>query len=288
MAFKRRPPIFTPSQAVYQRLPYATLARSSRYFHYALLAFISGVALAFLVSASTNLVVLFLPAFIAALIPALLYLYWIKRVDRYEPEPMWLIALAFGWGAASTILAIIPNEILIPLLGGWMGTAAFVEEPLKILGVYLISASPWLRGELNDHLDGLLYGAAAGLGFGFIENILYIARGLALGAPLIIPLRVLTMGMHMFCSGLIGWWMGYLKVNAIEIRWSTITPALITAIVVHATWNTMGSLGVVGLLILLVMGPYLVFRVHRMAMDALVDEYYWGFAHGYAPVETVS
>lgn len=284
-AFKKRPPLYNPSPAVYQRLPYQTILRSSKYLYYALACFIAGIILAFIVTTRHGLLPLFLPSFIAAIIPILIYIYWMKRVDRYEPEPLWLLALAFGWGAASTLPAVILNDLLIPILGGWTGGAAFVEEPCKILGVYLIATSPWLMNEFNDHLDGLLYGAVAGLGFGFVENIIYISRFLAIGKTSIIIVRAITVSMHMFCTGLIGWWMGYLKVNNMSINISNILPALVFAILIHMTWNTVSYLGILGMLIIFVAGPFLVFKAHKMAVEALTDEYYWGFAQGYAPVE---
>ena len=284
-AFRDRPPLFTPSPAVYEKLSSHVVAQASRYLWYALAAFLAGSALAVLGLAVNNALTLALPAFLAAIAPALLYLLWLREADRYEPEPAWLLALVFSWGAASTIPSLPLGAIAALLTGGWAGSAALVEEPLKILGVYLISISPRLRSEVNDHLDGLLYGAAAGLGFGFVENVLYIGRGLAAGSPFIIVVRTLAIGMHMFCSGLIGWWIGYLKVNGLPVSWSRIAPAMLVSMGIHAAWNTLAQLSPVTALLVLPLGPYLVYRTHKMAEAALVDEYYWGFAHGYAPVE---
>ena len=252
LAFKKRGPIFSPSPAVYERLPPHVLVQSGKYLNYALIAFGIGVLLALIEALGAGLGILFLPAFIVAIIPASLYLYWIYRNDRFEPEPMWLVALAFGWGAASTLIALILNEIIIPLFAGWAGAAAFVEEPAKILGVFLIATATRLKKELNDHLDGLIYGAAAGLGFGFVENILYIIGGLAKGAYLIIAVRAVTIGMHMFCTGLIGWWIGYLKVNGLPVNLTNVLPALFFSMLIHATWNTIAYLGLLGLIILIV------------------------------------
>ncbi len=285
MVFKKRPPIYATSEKVYQYLTYDVISSSSKYLWYAAVAFFAGILLAFIVSLSERTVLYFIPSFFAAVLPILFYIYWMKKVDRYEPEPLWLLALAFGWGAASTLIAIFLNNILIPLFGGWAGAAAFVEEPSKILGIYLIAINERLGREFNDHLDGLLYGALAGLGFGFVENILYISRGLVIGNILIIPIRAITVGMHMFCTGLIGWWMGYLKVSNKNITIYNILPALIFAMLIHMTWNTITYLGILGLLIILVLGPFLVLKAHKMAVEALLDEYYWGFAQGYAPVE---
>ena len=161
-----------------------------------------------------------------------------------------------------------------------------VEEPLKILPVFLVARSLRLKSELNDHLDGLLYGAAAGLGFSFAENILYISNILASASTFTVLLRFVTMSMHLFCTALIGFWIGYLVVCNVQVTWKNILPALAISIAVHMTWNSLsyflGDLVVVPILIL---GPVLFYYLNKLAKDALHDEMYWGFAGGRAPME---
>ena len=89
----------------------------------------------------------------------LLLLVYVVHSDRYEHEPIALVAYCFGWGAFSGILAGILNSVITaPFLGA--GGAGFIEEPIKIIGVYLIVRNTRLSNEFNDHLDGLVYGAA--------------------------------------------------------------------------------------------------------------------------------
>ncbi|MEM0024487.1 PrsW family glutamic-type intramembrane protease [Thermofilum sp.] len=283
LIFSKRPPIYRASQEVYGRLPWSTINSSGKYLNYALFSILAGVGLVFLISLTEGVVDYFVVAFVTAIIPALMYLLWMSRNDRFEPEPAWMIALAFGWGALSTLPAIILNDLTFSLVGGWSGVAGLTEEPSKMLGVYLMAVSPNLRNEFNDHLDGLIYGAAAGLGFGFVENILYITR-LVGENPLIIGIRAITIGMHMFCTGLIGWWMGYLKVHGISINLTNILPALAYSATLHMCWNTIGSFEYLSLIVFIA-GPILVLYLNKMAKEALIDEYYWGFASGYAPVE---
>ena len=61
---------------------------------------------------------------IAAIIPAVIYTTLIYYVDRYEKEPLWLLAATFFWGAVPAIIfALIFNGVLgLPfylLLGDW-------------------------------------------------------------------------------------------------------------------------------------------------------------------------
>ena len=124
------------------------------------------------------------------------YFLIIKTVDRYEPEPWWLLIVSFLWGAfGATFFALIGNEIggyavgqaldlraNDPLLRA--STASFVaplvEESTK--GVYLLLlwgvSALWLK-EVDGPLDGAIYGGVVGLGFTWVEDALYISSATA-------------------------------------------------------------------------------------------------------------
>jgi RsiW-degrading membrane proteinase PrsW (M82 family) len=127
----------------------------------------------------------------AAVVPTLIFVGLIYWVDRYEKEPVWLLAAAFLWGAVPSIIAaFILNAILsIPsysLLGpeiGDVATAALiapiVEESLKglaLVGILLI----W-RHEVDSILDGIIYAAMVGIGFAMAENVFYFLNVYAEG-----------------------------------------------------------------------------------------------------------
>ncbi|MCL4817783.1 MAG: PrsW family intramembrane metalloprotease [Vicinamibacteria bacterium] len=140
------------------------------------------------------------------------YVLVIKGVDRYEPEPWWLLTAAFLWGAfASTALAIVGNGLGDavftaalgqgnPLIEGATASivAPLVEESTKGLGLLLLLAVSllWLH-EVDGPLDGVIYGGVVGLGFTFTEDILYISRhtaehGVAGGFVLLVLRTVLA------------------------------------------------------------------------------------------------
>ena len=283
LLIKKRSPIYQASPTVYERLGLDTIARSSKYLGLGLIAFLIGLAMISIALAVQGLAAMLPASIIAALVPAAAFLTWMYMNDRLEPEHVWLVLLAFGWGALSYLPASILNELLRV---GWAGRAAFTEEPLKILGVYLIATNQRLKREYNDHLDGLVYGAAAGTGFGFIENIFYIATNLEAIPLLIIPTRIMAMALHMFATGIIGYWIGYLKVYGIAVRVAAILPALVFAIFTHMLWNTIAQfLDVAGLVILYIWAGIMIYYLNKLAKEALIDEYYWGYAYGYAPRE---
>jgi protease PrsW len=141
------------------------------------------------------------PWFLAFLVIAptvFVYFLIIKGMDRYEPEPFWLLTLAFFWGAVvATLMAIVMNGVGEGVVSVALGlpqassivqssTASFVaplvEESCKGSGLLLLwlMSSVWLR-ELDGALDGAIYGGVIGLGFTLTEDVLYVGGAAAQG-----------------------------------------------------------------------------------------------------------
>jgi RsiW-degrading membrane proteinase PrsW (M82 family) len=124
-----------------------------------------------------------LTAILAAAIPTAIYGMLIWWLDRYEKEPLELIAAAFLWGSLPAIGLAVLFELVLsaplarsplgPDLTAW-GLAPLVEEPVKalaLLGLFLFA-----RGEFDGPLDGIVYGSLVGFGFSMTENLLYFLR----------------------------------------------------------------------------------------------------------------
>ena len=120
---------------------------------------------------------------LAAIAPAALLLYYVYSKD-FNPEPKKLVFKAFGYGALS---AFVSSFISVPL----MQMGLFASEPetfadavrLSFLGAAVPEESAklimlwiFLRHckEFDERYDGLVYAAAVGLGFAFLENIMYV------------------------------------------------------------------------------------------------------------------
>lgn len=162
---------------------------------------------------------------IAGLIPTAIYGWFVNWLDRHEKEPWWLLALVFLWGAVPAFIIAVVAQMILGIPTTWVlveeglayelvsGSvwAPLTEEIAKGLGVVLILVLA--RREMDSILDGIVYGAVAGLGFAFIENVLYFGVALAEdgwgGWAFVVLLRTVPFGLnHAFFSGLIGAGLG--------------------------------------------------------------------------------
>ena len=118
-----------------------------------------------------------------AFAPGLFWLWFFVRLDRIRPSSRRWISLTFLFGMASTIPAAVGNLILIPEdLFSPNATLAFisvsmlavvgpVEETCKFLAIRL---GVYRSLHFEEPMDGLVYGAAASLGFASLENLFYV------------------------------------------------------------------------------------------------------------------
>lgn len=109
---------------------------------------------------------------------AIAYLAILRLVDLNEREPLWSLLLMVGCGAAAasflSLLVRSPVLFLHPLRG------AVLEEGAKLVafgaGLAVLSAVGRWKGwsEVSDAMDGLVYGAATGLGFALGGMLLHL------------------------------------------------------------------------------------------------------------------
>ncbi len=211
----------------------------------------------------------------------LFLLFYIIKSDRYEREPLALVAYCFGWGAFSGIIAGLFNAVITgPFLG--VGGAGFIEEPIKIAGVYWIARNTRLKNEFNDHLDGMVYGAAAGAGFAGLENFWYITEMVFKGIypPLYaILIRSFTGVMHILWSSIAARSLGLAKVMKGSIDREDLIPGTLVSAILHFLWNTAPTIISLGILF-----PFTLNSVKNMIKTAVQDESNWGYAQ-FAPNE---
>ncbi len=186
-------------------------------------------------------------------IPMFLLVYFL---DLYEREPLSLVFSALLWGAfASTLLSIVAStgwqDVAFSLLGenslewGAAVIAPPIEEILKGAGVLFIALIA--RDEMDDLLDGFVYGAIVGLGFTIVEDVLYFIGvfGGSIGGVLEgFFIRVVASGLygHMLYSGLFGIGVAFFVTRRGRVstakRLVIAGGLILIGILGHALWNS--------------------------------------------------
>jgi RsiW-degrading membrane proteinase PrsW (M82 family) len=220
-------------------------------------------------------------------------------LDRYEPEPRGLLVLGLVWGGFVATAAALVLQGIGGLVTGFSDAASLAvvspvtEEATK--GVFLLLLLWWRRYELDGVLDGIVYAGMVGIGFAFVENILYLAAayngtyGMGPGGSEALAstfaVRALASPFaHPLFTSFTGIGVG-IAVNS-RSRWVRFTAPVLgycAAVLAHAAWNAStlaGARGFVGVY-LLVMTPIYVSVVcfavwsrrseRRMLTAALTD-----------------
>jgi protease PrsW len=184
----------------------------------------------------------------------------IYLLDLYEREPVSILGAALLWGGiAATTLSIYTNTPLSELIfkitadpaftAEWSAalTAPFVEEGFKAIGVILLVSLA--RAEMDDVLDGFVWGAMVGLGFLLVEDVFYFVRafvetgGSYEGLFQVFLVRIVGAGpySHFLYTGLIGMGVAYYVTRGDVARGRRIAIGVAlgaAGVAAHFFWNS--------------------------------------------------
>ena len=122
--------------------------------------------------------------FAIAYLPSLILLILVRYMEKYEREPWGAMGTAFLWGATATVVLVIlargyfkvymrdnypeihSDKNLMLFYTSCLITP-IAAELVKLMSLFFV------REELDEAEDGLIYGAVAGLGFAATEMMLY-------------------------------------------------------------------------------------------------------------------
>ena len=230
----------------------------------------------------------------AAVIPALVLLVRIYKLDRLEPEPPRLLFTLVGLGVISTSLAslseqlgdfvlafFVPEQSRLYSILLYFGVVAFSEEGAKYV---LLKRRTWRSPEFNCQFDGVVYGVFVSLGFALWENIGYVAMfGLSTAA-----VRAVTAIPGHACFGVfMGVWYGMAKrregagdaagSKRMRVR-ALLIPALLHGFYdfVASRESAAGSLVFIVFVILMFVTAYRLVR-HVSDNDSYIQSYRFGF-----------
>jgi RsiW-degrading membrane proteinase PrsW (M82 family) len=192
-------------------------------------------------------------AFIGGLLPALIWLHYLLKEDKKNPEPRTLIFIAFLAGMIAVPIAIplegflrdyayqrylscsVYDSICFPILLGWAG----IEEFLKygMAAIFIL----W-RKDVDEPIDFVVYMLTVALGFAALENTLFLIEpfgtgnyiaGLATGNLRFVGSTLL----HVVASSAIGFALAFSFKKPRYIKQMAASGGLILAIALHTTFN---------------------------------------------------
>lgn len=201
---------------------------------------------------------LLLKATAFALLPAIPYVLLIKLLDRNDQIPWknYLACLAWG-GTVGCGFSLVLNAIGGSMFSYFAGASAspdatfattavlvapLVEEIVKGLAVLFVF---WiLHDEFDNVLEGMVLGAASGLGFALVENAIYNIHFAAQGASTLLEMgtyRSLVNALigHPVYTAMTGAGLGLLRESPRggPIRFLLPVGGLILAVGLHLVWN---------------------------------------------------
>jgi RsiW-degrading membrane proteinase PrsW (M82 family) len=172
---------------------------------------------------------LLLAGIILALIPAIVWLTFFYRRDRFEPEPKRMVLQVFILGG------LLANAVGIPLLEDFYQVPNWLYSDLPwsaILGGILVIGfsqeflkyaavrfSVYRSQEFDERTDGIIYTTAAGLGYATVLNIAFVidSGGVDLGVGSI--RIVLTALAHASFAGITGYFLAREKFESRPVWW---------------------------------------------------------------------
>jgi protease PrsW len=223
-----------------------------------LVAALLGLIVLLLIGSETGLVQLVI-GLICATLPVPIYVMLLLWIDRYESEPLWMLATAFFWGAlVAVFIAIILNTINGVIVAiathsdeigenfGAVISAPIVEESAKAFILFVLFL--WKKDEFDGIVDGIVYAGMVGLGFAMTENVLYYGRAMQHGLRGLTVIFIIR-GMaapfsHPLFTSMTGIGLGWARQSNNGFV-KIVMPVLgfMFAILLHATWNGTATYG---------------------------------------------
>lgn len=138
------------------------------------------------------------------------WLWWIYQSDRFEKEPWALVLKLAAAGAGGGMVTLVLSLILFRGLEGITGAleSAAAETGLHLLGVvvplYLLG---YRDPNWNEPFDGLVYGGAAGVGYGLVFTLPAVAENPEFGYRV----AIFSMPVYMLVGIILGHYLSRAK-----------------------------------------------------------------------------
>lgn len=178
---------------------------------------------------------------ILAIIPVIALLIYIYKKDKYEKEPLGMLAKAFFLGILSIPLALYADRVFAAMLpGNTVFFQAFfqagIPEELAKWGLFMLVI--WRNKNFDEFFDGIVYACFIGLGFACVENILYVfdAETFSSAVHTIVMRALLSVPGHFLFAVIMGFYLGLAKFRP-EKRSKYLTLSIVFPILAHGLFD---------------------------------------------------
>jgi len=181
--------------------------------------------------------------FLGALLVMLFWLFYLRRIDIYEPEKWKHILLIFVLGVLFSEVTFLLSDLNSMFTGFKLNGRVLndlfycivgigvIEEFVKIVPVILVLK---YTNAINEPVDYLVYGSVSALGFAFAENLLYFNSY----GPQIIMGRALTAVIfHMFLTSLAAYGLMLNKYKSSKGLLTDFTKFFFLAAIIHGLYD---------------------------------------------------
>ena len=221
--------------------------------------------------------------------PAIFYVWYIYKKDRWEPEPAHQILKIFCLGIVSIVPAgllewffqsrvfQIESASMSQFLPLNLAICFLVIAPIEEFFKYsVVKTFIYPRHYFNEKVDGVVYMVAAAMGFSALENVMYILNvGMisdAYRATWVGIMRgILSTPAHAIFSGFVGVYLGQAKFAPTKSKalWLTVLGLLI-GIFLHGLYNALVFAGYPLFVIplLLVSGYILIKKINTLVEES--------------------
>jgi RsiW-degrading membrane proteinase PrsW (M82 family) len=179
----------------------------------------------------------------------LFYLFVLWWSDKFEREPIRYVFYCFIYGAFGAVtLAYIINLLLLHGISLSDNSYSFdslkwsvifaplIEETAK--GLFLFTG--FIKINVDNLTDGLVYGGAVGLGFGMTENFLYfLSFGTSIESLIILIIirTIFSAVMHCISTAIFGAFIYIFKFSRQLSKYFFLLMGIVISISIHSTWN---------------------------------------------------
>ncbi|AKL94439.1 protease PrsW [Clostridium aceticum] len=202
--------------------------------------------------------------FVIAVTPSIAIAIGLYLTDRYDREPLSLLAKVFVLGALSVIPVLVVQRLLlsINIFAGLLGiafvsfiVAGLTEEYFK-RAVVLYTA--YRSKHFNEKLDGIIYCGFSALGFATVENIMYVVFRFSSNYYVGIMRGILSVPAHILFAVTMGYYLSLAKyTEEEEVKRKYFQRSLYIPAIFHGLFNFILMAQIPLLMVLFI--PYVIY-----------------------------